>query len=142
MGKYVLLEKAILWTTVHNGGRDGLKVGAAAVMDEMVSFGYNHLTLDRLYDVPEIMNDRTTRLRHTVHAEADCLNNSFFQVKEMYVNYMPCMDCAKKIVASKVAKVTVLRCDNEAIAARWQASWDEARALFASNGVQLEEVEL
>lgn len=90
------------------------KVGAVIVTQDkqIVSTGYNGFPVN-IDDSEERYNDRPTKLKYVVHAEANAITRAAKQgIKldgcTMFVTLPPCMNCAKLIIQSGISKVYFL----------------------------------
>ncbi len=84
------------------------KVGAVLVAEDprKLAVGYNGFPPD-VEDTPGRLADRETRLRLTMHAERNVLDNAEFSARgaTLYVTFFPCSECAKSIVSRGVLRV-------------------------------------
>ena len=90
------------------------KVGAVIVTSDkqIVSTGYNGFPVG-IDDSEEKYNDRPTKLKYVVHAEANAITRAAKQgIKlnkcSMFVTLPPCMNCAKLIIQSGINQVCFL----------------------------------
>jgi dCMP deaminase len=90
------------------------KVGSVLVKDDnIISYGYNGTPKGYHTNVCEITNEDGSLITSpsVIHAEANCLvtlartGNGSSLGSTMYVTYSPCMECAKLITQSGIAKV-------------------------------------
>ncbi len=118
------------------------KVGAVILTPDrrQLSFGYNGFPSD-VEDRPSLLDDKEFKLANMVHAEENALKQAPFDTKgcTLYVTRFPCYPCAGKVVAALVTRVVAPEPDFGH--ARWGASWEYARLLFESTGVQLKMME-
>ncbi len=113
------------------------QVGAVIVDQDkrVISLGFNGPP-SGVIDSPAI--SRETKLRRTVHAEANALLFAQRSVKEaiLFCTHIPCSQCAALIVQSKLAEVMAYT-PTLAFAERWQADIAETQALFQEAGIIL-----
>lgn len=99
------------------------KCGAVIVNSSrrVVGIGYNGLP-DRVYDDPEILNDREKKYALVIHAEMNAIFNATSNVEgcTVYVSHPSCPDCAKMLVQAGVHKVMWPTPDPV-----WIERWDE-----------------
>lgn len=118
------------------------KVGALIVGPgmEIRATGWNGFPRG-VEDTPERLNDRPTKYRFVVHAEANAIANAArsgaalegcaLLVTELH----PCNDCAKLIIQAGISRVFApLPGDDE----RWADSFEVAATMFREAGVQVE----
>lgn len=115
------------------------KVGAVIVRPDntIASVGYNDFPR-RISHAPRRYEDRTFKLRTTVHAE----KNAIFNAREplhgysMYVTFMPCSGhgCASAIIQSGISKVYV---PDTPIPERWREDMDHSAVLLMEAGVKV-----
>ena len=141
MSKYTLLQNVVRFAEKHSDD-PRTKVGACLVHDHKHTVGAN-----RFYSLPEnktkeeVVNDRELKLQYVTHAEVDALSNCD-NAKDgtLYVNYVPCDKCAKRIIESGVKKVIALdHSDDLAMVERWGKYWEIGRQMFRENGIELVE---
>ena len=84
------------------------KVGAVLVGTDkrQVALGYNGFP-PRVADSNFRLYHRTIKLRYTIHAERNVLDNAHFptQGSTLYVTHPPCCACALSIISKGVARV-------------------------------------
>ena len=100
------------------------KVGAVLVGQDKreVALGYNGFPPG--FDDSKLVNSsRRKRLRYTLHAERNVLDNAKFSCvnSTLYVTHPPCCDCAKSLVSKGISRV-VWRKPNYGFYRRWRAS--------------------
>jgi deoxycytidylate deaminase len=139
MTDLMMIEKAIAYANGKHFSDLGLRVGAVATTEDAAIFGTNHMAFAGEC-TPEILNNRTERLKRVVHAETDAINGSFYQIKSLHCNYHPCLDCSKKIVAAGIKKVVFATCLIPGVVESWKESWDKGTALMEAAGVEVVEV--
>lgn len=103
------------------------KIGAIVVAPDghIVAQGYNGFPRG-IEDSEARLNDRPTKHKLVVHAEANTLLSSLYNgvpVKDytMYINSLCCSECAKIIIQSGIKKVYMIKRDD--------AFWDESHNL-------------
>ena len=115
------------------------KIGAIIVdsNDHVISYGYNGFPR-KIEDSIERLNDRPTKYKLTVHAEANAVINAARAgvcTKDctIYVSGLPpCHECAKVIIQAGIAEVVYYDIE---IPERWQESIDLGSELFYEAGV-------
>lgn len=114
------------------------KVGAVLVHPSrrQLSMGYNGLPAD-VPDLPDILADRDLKLRLTMHAERNCLEQSPFPAMgcTLYVTRPPCFDCAELICHSGVNRL--VRPPKGPRSSHWWSSWVAAEHILHESGVTL-----
>ena len=137
--KYELLDQVVNFAAINS---DDIKVKVGAcVVGKNNYFGTNRfVTIPEGYTKDQLLADRDLKLKYITHAEVDAITNAGSDTvgATVYVNYTPCIDCAKKLVDAGVSCVVVKNCDDAAVAARWQDSWDLSIAHLNNNGVKVE----
>lgn len=115
------------------------KVGAVIVDDlhRVVSMGFNGFPRG-IRDTDERLNDRPTKYKLVVHAEANAILNAPQPVRgcALYVTFDPCSDCAKLILQSGIRTVYVAPRFVDS-GARWTESQQEAREMLLEGGVEV-----
>ena len=121
---------------ISSWSKDTTQVGAVIVdADNMIiSTGYNGFPKN-INDNYRLQN-REEKLKIILHAE----DNAILFTKQditgctIYIYpFMPCSNCAAKIIQSGIKNVISYRSDNE----RWQESFDISTNLFKEAGVNL-----
>lgn len=96
------------------------KVGAVLVGTDkrQVALGYNGFPSGVADD--SRLNNRESRLRYTLHAERNVLDNATFPTagSTLYTTHPPCCACALSIVSKGVSRVVSLPMDSS-FRARW-----------------------
>jgi len=130
----------------------------------VVSLGYNGLPPD-MEDKPEILNNRELKYRHVIHAEPNAITfaeNQSGAIRKRIADlvrtnpwlervipnpvaltgcriyvwpFMPCVDCARRIVKAGIEEVIAPWCDLDH--PRWGASFRESLEEFRKNGVSM-----
>ena len=88
-------------------------------------------------DTLERLNDRPTKYKLVVHAEENAIFKKREDVTGCTIYVWPlfsCDRCAKAIISNGIIRVVSPPPD----LARWQASYDEAQALYREAGVQFD----
>lgn len=97
------------------------KVGAVLVGSSktQVALGYNGFP-PGLEDSTKRLTDRATRLRYTLHAERNVLDNAAFPTKgaTLYTTHPPCNLCALSIASKGIRRVVCAPTD-PSFASRW-----------------------
>jgi dCMP deaminase len=112
------------------------KVGAVVSRGRlMVSMGFNGFPA-RVSDLPERYADRDTKLRMTVHAEANAILHAHQPIHgcTLYVSAPPCASCAALIVQSGIFRI-VYREPAPEFAERWRADMTAAFTMFTEADV-------
>ena len=113
------------------------KVGAVLVgLDKrQVALGYNGFPRGVL-DSASRLADRDAKLRYTIHAERNVLDNAHFptQGATLYCTHPPCTSCALSIISKGIARVVSSPMSSE-FASRWRAETFLSRDLFREAGV-------
>jgi dCMP deaminase len=120
------------------------KIGAVAidpVTRRVISGGYNGFPRG-LADTVERLNDRPTKLKYVVHAEANMIYNATrsgvsLQDTHVFVHGLPiCSECAKALIQVGVKKVYIE--SSSLVADRWVESWKISEEMFKECGVEVE----
>lgn len=113
------------------------KVGAVLVgLDKrQVALGYNGFPPGVL-DSASRLSDRDIKLRYTIHAERNVLDNAHFptQGATLYCTHPPCTSCALSIISKGIRRVVSSPMSSE-FATRWGAETFLSRDLFREAGV-------
>ena len=112
------------------------KLGCVIVKDGVVvASGSNRF--EREEDITPERLQRPLKYQWIKHAEHNALlvAGSAAHSSTLYCTAHPCKECAEKIAAAKIAQVVIPHPVDPELIARWQASWDEADAVLANNGV-------
>lgn len=144
----VLSEK---WTRFFLGMADyvataskdpSTKVGAVLVDEHrrVTGIGYNGFP-DSIPDDPEMLADRETKYRYTIHAEPNSVLNCSVPTRglQMFINYPPCSDCAKFVIQAGIVRVTTWA-PTEDLMSRWASSIEASQDMFRLAGVPFEMV--
>jgi len=143
---YHLLD--VVWNHAIEMSHDPrTKVGAAVInldSGEVLGLGSN-----RLDDGVEVTEERvTTKKGEWIrHAEVNALKNASAKGDAIVVTAMPCADCAKAIIDSGIKTVVIPTNSTfvdlyphyreAASTDKWKDSWNKAKQMFASNGIDL-----
>ena len=114
------------------------KVGAVIVDTDqrVISMGYNGFPA-KIEDLPEHYNDRDTKLKKVVHAEANAIIFSQRNLKNCTIYlwpFMPCSNCAGQIIQSGISRVVAPINANP----KWQDSFNLTQAMFEEAGIELD----
>jgi dCMP deaminase len=111
------------------------KVGAVIVDDKnrVIGMGYNGFPRG-VHDLQARYDDRPTKYKYVVHAEANAILNAIRDVRGcvIYCTLHPCCECAKLIIQAGIAAVFCKPVDP-----RWAESSEIAAQMFAEAGVDL-----
>ena len=115
------------------------KVGAVIVDNKkrVVSMGYNGFPRG-VKDCPERYNNSEMKHLFVSHAERNAIDNAPNSVEgcTMYVQLLPCNECAKSIIQSGIKKVITYKPTRED-----KFNWDITRIMFQEAGVTLYEMD-
>lgn len=120
------------------------KIGAVAIdpiTRRVLSGGYNGFPRG-FADTAERLNDRPTKLKFVVHAEANMIYNATrsgvsLQDTHVYVVGLPiCSECAKALIQVGVKKVFIET--SSLVSERWVESWKISEEMFSECGVEVE----
>ena len=96
---------------VSTWSKDTTKVGAVIVDDNniVLSLGYNGFPRKADDDLEE-RKERSVKLLYTIHAEENAILNAArkgisLEGSTMYLQWFPCMECAKRIVNSGIKRL-------------------------------------
>jgi dCMP deaminase len=113
------------------------KVGAVLVGTDkrQVALGYNGFPRG-IADSTYRLADRDSKLRYTIHAERNVLDNAHFptQGATLYCTHPPCTSCALSIISKGIHRVVSSPMSSE-FASRWGAETFLSRDLFREAGV-------
>ena len=112
------------------------KVGTVIVDKQrhIVSLGFNGFPRG-VKDLTERYENRTTKYKMVVHAEANAIVNASRSVKGCTIYATPfffCEDCTKLIIQSGIKRAVSLHSSNE----RWEESWNTAKLMMDEAGVE------
>lgn len=128
------------WSKDHN-----TKVGAVIVNDDkdILVVGYNDFPRGFCDDEDNTLGRRGRPQKYawTEHAERNAIYNAArigtsLVGGTLYVQGVPCINCARAIVQSGIRKVKIGNCLNFD-ASKWGEEQEQAKKLFAECGVQL-----
>lgn len=119
----------------ENSKDPSTKVGAVIVnrFNRVVGLGYNGFP-EGVRDTPERLNDRPTKYKFVVHAEANAILNAVADVRGCTIYIWPlftCHECAKLIIQSGIRRVV---CPDQETT-RWGDSFADATAMYQEAGV-------
>ena len=138
--KYMELAK-----TIASWSKDpSTQVGAICVgeIGQVLSQGYNGFPRGVL-DLPEKLQDRTEKYKHTVHAEMNCIYHACrtgvsLKGSSMFVYGLPiCHECAKAIIQVGIRKVYF---NQQSEKENWKVSCNFSLELFKQCGVEYETI--
>ena len=117
------------------------KCGAVIVNadNEVVSIGFNGFPRG-IHDSPRKLNDRTTKLAMTLHAERNAILFAKQSLKGCTIYTWPmhaCSECAAMIIQAGFWQHVTMMNDNP----RWQESWNIARDMFNEANVDVHMIE-
>lgn len=143
--QYFLRMAALAATRAHD---PSTKVGSVIIHPEtgsILSTGYNGLPFG-VENRPERYADRTIKLRHTSHAEANaiCLaarNGTKLDGAHIYVTATPCCDCARHIIQAGIRRVFIPSVCPFGNPPDMKESFDATFAMFNEAGVEVHRVE-
>jgi dCMP deaminase len=136
-GRYVRLAK-----DVASWSKDpSTKVGAVIIGNkgQIISQGFNGFPRG-IADTPERYNDRPTKYKYVVHAEANAIYNAIHNGANtngatIYVTGLPvCHECAKAIIQTGIANVVMDTHPNETT---WKESGQAAVEMMLEAGVTI-----
>lgn len=144
MGNKKVVRYMELAETISKWSKDpSTKIGAIAVSDRgrVLATGFNGFPRG-IADTPERYNDRETKLKYVVHAEANMIYNATasgvdLYDSEVYVYGLPiCSECAKALIQVGVKRVYVV---NEHVnkSERWIESWNLTKSMFDECGLEI-----
>lgn len=127
-----------LATQVASWSKDpSTKVGAVLVGQDkrQVALGYNGFP-PGIEDTTSRLTKREVKLRYTLHAERNVLDNAAFpaQGSTLYVTHPPCCNCALSIVSKGVSRVVSLPMSVD-FASRWGEDVRRTRRILLEAGV-------
>jgi dCMP deaminase len=118
----------------------GTKIGAIAVDEDGVTLTDGCNGFPRGFaDTADRLNDRPFKLKHTIHAEQNCIYNASrtgakLKGSTMYVYGLPvCENCSLGIIQAGVRSVVM--CYPEPVREEWKQSHEEAHKNFTECGV-------
>lgn len=113
------------------------QVGAVLVgTRKQVALGYNGFP-PGIADTTNRLTHREIRLRYTLHAERNVLDNAAFPTKgaTLYTTHPPCCNCALSIVSKEISRVVALPvCDS--FLERWGAEIFQSREIFREANIE------
>lgn len=116
------------------------KIGCVAIneKDSVVAQGFNGFPR-KINDTPERWDDRPTKYRYVVHAEANCIYNANYNGVSldgcsMYIYGLPCCsECAKALIQCGVKEVHMLTTKQHD---KWDESFKLTKELFEEVGIK------
>lgn len=112
------------------------QVGAVIVSPDCrhVSIGYNGLPAGFEESVGDVVMDRETKNRYSLHAEENAIANAAQDVRAwtLYVTAPPCLRCALAIHRAGITRLVTPPLDETS---QWHAEQKEAEGFLASMGV-------
>jgi len=124
------------------------KVGAIIVgKDDLVlSTGFNGFPRG-VKDLDVRYFDRETKYKLIEHAERNAIYNAAragtsLLDSTLFVQWMPCHECARAIIQSGIARIFVGNFGDEKLKKRWEESWGYSALMFAESGIELTFVDL
>lgn len=144
-------------STVADQSKDpSTKVGCVVVnkYKHILATGYNGFPVG-FHDTPERYNDRSFKLKHVCHAEANSIcqavsSGTSFRDAVIFVTLQPCIECCKLIVQSGISEVHFLINESKEIARMqelkekgdqvlndWRSSKDEALKMLIECGIRV-----
>ena len=117
-----------------------VKVGAIAVgeIGQVLAQGYNGFPRG-VNDVIERYEDRPTKYRYVVHAEANCIynaamNGTSLNNATMYVFGLPaCNECAKAMIQVGIRRIVMPA--NQNVPEKWLHSCEESSQMLKEAGI-------
>lgn len=111
------------------------KVGAVIVNKyrRVIGMGYNGFP-EGVQDTPERLNDRPTKYKLVVHAEANAILNAVSDTRRSTIYIWPlfsCHECAKLVIQAGIRRVVA----PDDVNARWGESFETAKLLYREAGV-------
>lgn len=121
------------------------KVGAVIVGSEgrILATGYNGFPRG-IEDTESRLNDRSTKLRHTVHGEMNALYNALQHGVDVngatiYCTFPICSECAKGIIQAGIKKVVIPHFNSNDLKTNkphWLEQWKLAVSFFEEVGIE------
>ena len=120
------------------------KIGAIIVdpvKKNILSTGFNGFPRG-IADTEERLNDRPTKYKFVVHAEANAIFNALYNGvsvvdSHIYVYGLPvCSECAKGLIQSGVKRISCMI--DERVPANWESSWKNTCDMFDEVGIKYE----
>lgn len=116
---------------------------AAVITDKnrrILSMGYNGFP-KHIRDTRARLQDRDTKLKYVIHAEANAVYNAVFNgisldQADIYVYGLPvCSECAKIIIQTGIRRVFITK--TSLANKKWLASWQLTKKLFAEAKIDI-----
>lgn len=112
------------------------QVGAVIVSPDCrhLSIGYNGLPRDFEERIGDVVMDRETKNRYSLHAEENAIANAAQDVRAwtLYVTTAPCLRCALAIHRAGITRLVTPALDADSA---WHADQQEAEGFLAQMGV-------
>ncbi|MET0102381.1 MAG: dCMP deaminase family protein [Sedimenticola sp.] len=110
--------------------------------NRIVSLGYNGFAAG-VVDAPERLEDRSTKLNLTIHAEENAM---IFAKRDLtdctvYVTHPPCPRCASKLIQEEVARIVSIA-PSEDFLSRWADDLELSMQMYREAGVEFTTYEL
>lgn len=129
-----------LATEVATKSKDDRKVGALLIADDLSirSTGFNGFPRG-CSDHPTLYEDRDTKLRRVVHAEANAIvqaakSGTSTDGCTLVVNWHPCSQCAALIINAGIKRVICAPVDHDS---KWLSSFTEASRMFNEADIEV-----
>lgn len=131
---------------ISGWSKDGSKVGAVAVTEDNVeiSKGWNGFPR-QVKETPDLIANREHKLKHTVHAEQNCIYNAGrigvpLLGSTMYVFGLPtCFHCALGVIQAGITRVVCVW-DPDTAKQVWKDEWEQSKDLMFSVGIDVYDV--
>lgn len=140
-GRYIRLAKEVAtWSKDPS-----TKIGAVIIGNkgQIISQGFNGFPRG-ITDLPERYEDRPTKYKYVVHAEANAIYNAIHNGANtngatIYVTGLPvCHECAKAIIQTGIAKVVM---DTQPYETTWKESGELSIAMMQEAGIEIKFIE-
>lgn len=127
---------------ISEWSKDPSKKVGAVIVDEnrrVVSLGYNGFPRGVDDTKKERYENRETKYKFVVHAERNALDNAPLMVDgcTLYVNLLPCHECAKSVIQRGIRRVVAPTPKN---IGENPYNWDVMKTMFEESGVKLIEI--
>lgn len=125
---------------VATKSKDDRKVGALLIADDLsiLSTGFNGFPRN-CSDHPTLYEDRETKLRRVVHAEANAIaqaarRGTATHGSTLVVNWHPCSQCAALAINAGISRVICTPVDRES---KWLSSFTEASRMLNEADIEI-----
>lgn len=111
------------------------KVGAVIANDLNIAIGLGYNGFPRgVSDSPRFYDDRETKLKLVVHAEANAILNATTQVRgcTIYTTHFSCNECAKLVIQSGIKRIVSHKTDMNS---KWLNAWAIAEDMYKSANI-------